>query len=118
MQNKEMIKGNTELLVLKVLSEKDMHGYEMIKVIEAQSGRKFVIKAGTLYPVLHGLEEKGFIVGEWDESTGDRKRKIYKITDVGETQLKHQELAWKEYSNTINSVLAGKKTSEDVVYGY
>ena len=115
--NKEMIKGSTELLVLKVLSEKNMHGYEMIKVIEEQSSGKFAIKAGTLYPVLHALEKMGAITGEWNQINGERKRKIYKLSELGKSQLKEKESEWVEYSTTINSVLKGKKLSEGYAYG-
>ncbi len=126
--SKEMMKGTTELLVLKVLSEKEMHGYEMIKVIEQQSQGSFQLKAGTLYPILHALENNGTIIGKWEQQSGERKRKIYSISDTGISLLKDKKNEWTEYTTIINRVLAGEDVSnekkplktptEDVVYGY
>ena len=59
--DKSLISGSTAMMVLKLLSEKDMYGYEMIEVLWERSQNVFELKAGTLYPLLHGLEEKGML---------------------------------------------------------
>ena len=74
--NKELLKGSTNLLVLSVLENENMYGYEMIKKIKAKSENVFEFQEGTLYPILHKLEEKGLISSYWDE-TGSKKRKYY-----------------------------------------
>lgn len=104
--SKEMLKGSTGMLVLSLLKESNMYGYEMIKKLKEKSENVFELKEGTLYPILHGLEEKGFISSYWDETTA-KKRKYYSITEKGKKQLKEKKEEWKELSNGINHVLGG-----------
>ena len=104
--NKELLKGSTGMLVLSLLKESNMYGYEMIKRLKEKSENVFELKEGTLYPILHGLEEKGFISSYWDETTA-KKRKYYSITEKGKKQLKEKKEEWKEFSNGINHVLGG-----------
>ena len=59
--DKSLLSGSTTMLLLKLLSEKDMYGYEMIETLQKRSQNVFVLKAGTLYPLLHSLEEKGYL---------------------------------------------------------
>ena len=58
---KSLVSGSMTMLILKLLSEKDMYGYEMIDTLRQRSEKVFELKAGTLYPLLHGLEEKGLL---------------------------------------------------------
>lgn len=104
--SKELLKGSTTMLILDLLKDNNMYGYEMIKKLKEKSENVFELKEGTLYPILHGLEEKDFIVSYWDESTA-KKRKYYAITDKGKKQLKDKKEEWKEFSNGINRVLGG-----------
>lgn len=103
---KEELKGSTTMLILNLLKDSNMYGYEMIKKLKEKSENVFELKEGTLYPILHGLEEKGFILSYWDESTA-KKRKYYAITEKGKKQLKEKKEEWKEFSNGINRVLGG-----------
>ena len=59
--DKSLVSGSTMMLILKLLEEKDMYGYEMIETLREKSENVFELKAGTLYPLLHGLEEKEFV---------------------------------------------------------
>ncbi len=104
--NKELLKGSTNMLVLSLLEKENMYGYQMIKEISKESNNVFELQEGTLYPILHGLEEKGFITSYWDE-TGTKKRKYYSITKKGKKQLKERKEEWKIFSNGINQVLGG-----------
>ena len=104
--DKSLISGSTSMLILKLLEEKDMYGYEMIKKLKEKSENVFELKEGTLYPILHGLEENGFITSYWDETTA-KKRKYYAITEKGKKQLKEKKEEWKIFSNGINHVLGG-----------
>lgn len=104
--NKELLKGSTNMLVLSLLDKENMYGYQMIKKMQEQSNNLFELQEGTLYPILHGLEEKGFITSYWDE-TGSKKRKYYAITKKGKDQLKEKKEEWKLFSNGINQVLGG-----------
>lgn len=103
--NKELLKGSTTVLILSLLNRKNMYGYEMIKEIELKSKNVFSFKEGTLYPILHSLENENYIESYWDSSQGARKRKYYKITDSGKKILSEKEQEWKLFSSTVNNVL-------------
>lgn len=103
--NKELLKGSTTVLILSILNRKDMYGYEMIKEIDLRSKGIFSFKEGTLYPILHNLESANYIESYWDDSTGNRKRKYYKITTDGKKLLLEKESEWKLFSETVNNVL-------------
>ena len=103
--NKELLKGSTTILILSLLNKKDMYGYEMIKDIEIKSRNVFSFKEGTLYPILHTLENENYVESYWDSSHGYRKRKYYKITAIGKKLLSEKEKEWKLFSSTVNSVL-------------
>lgn len=104
--SKELLKGSTSMLVLNLLADKNMYGYQMIKELKEKSENVFELKEGTLYPILHSLEENNFISSYWDETTG-KKRKYYSITKEGKKHLKERKDEWKIFSNGINSVLGG-----------
>lgn len=104
--NKELLKGSTTLLVLRLLETENMYGYEMIKDLKERSEGVFELKEGTLYPILHSLEERGLIDSYWDESTA-KKRKYYTITKEGRKYLKVQKEEWKIFSKGVNQVMGG-----------
>ena len=104
--NKELLKGSTTMLILEMLKNENMYGYQMIKKLSEKSEDVFELKEGTLYPILHGLEEEGLITSYWDETTA-KKRKYYSITEKGKKQLKEKKEEWKIFSNGINKVIGG-----------
>lgn len=104
--NKELLKGSTSLLVLSLLEVEDMYGYQMIKRLKEKSQNVFEFQEGTLYPILHSLEEKNYIFSYWDDS-GSKKRKYYSITKSGIQQLQHRKEEWQIFSNGINLVVGG-----------
>lgn len=104
--DKSLITGSTAMLLLKLLSEKDMYGYEMIESLRSRSNNVFELKAGTLYPLLHSLEEKSFLVS-YEQEAGGKRRKYYSITKEGRKYLRSKESEWKEYSAAVAGVLGG-----------
>lgn len=109
--NKELLKGSTSMLVLSLLENENMYGYQMIKELSRKSKELFELKEGTLYPILHTLEQKNYIISYWDE-TGAKKRKYYSITKDGKKILKSKKEEWINFINGINQVLGG------VLFGY
>ena len=103
--DKSLLTGSMTMLILKLLSEKDMYGYEMIDTLRKKSQNVFELKAGTLYPLLHGLEEKGMLTVYEQEYLG-KTRKYYSITQEGKKLLKSKTEEWNEYSGAIANVLA------------
>lgn len=101
---KSLLSGSTGMLILKLLDEKDMYGYEMIETLQKRSNHVFEMKAGTLYPLLHGLEEKGFVTCYENEVLG-KVRKYYSITKSGKKELNSKKDAWMEYSKAVMDVL-------------
>ena len=103
--DKSVIGGNMTLLILGLIENKDMYGYEMIEVLRERSQNVFELKAGTLYPLLHGLEEKHYLTSYEQEVPG-KVRKYYRITREGKDYLEKKKAEWKEYSQAVTDVLA------------
>mgnify|MGYP003804480245 CR=1 FL=1 len=106
--SKELINGSTSTLVLSLLEEKSMYGYELIKEIDKKSNGIFEFKEGTLYPLLHSLESNGYLESYWDNRDGGRKRKYYSITDKGKKELADKKEEWEVFSKTINKIIGGE----------
>lgn len=102
--SRELLKGSTDLLVLSVLENETMYGYQMIKQLKSEN--VFEFQEGTLYPILHKLEEKGWITSYWDEVAG-KKRKYYAITENGKKHLKSKKEEWQLFSTNVNKVIGG-----------
>lgn len=105
--DKELTRGSTTLMVLGLLARKVMYGYEMIKETEALSQGVFQFKEGTLYPVLHGLEANGLIESYWSEGETARRRKYYRITKDGISQLSEKQREWAVFTKAVSSVVGG-----------
>lgn len=103
--DKSLVSGSMTMLILKLLSEKDMYGYEMIDTLRKKSQNVFELKAGTLYPLLHHLEEKGVLAAYEQESAG-KTRKYYSLTRQGRRLLEKKTEEWKAYSAAVSNVLA------------
>lgn len=99
------------MLVLSLLENENMYGYQMIKKLSEKSKNVFEFQEGTLYPILHALEEKNLINSYWD-TTGAKKRKYYTITKEGKKQLKNMKEEWNVFTTGVNQVVGG------VLFGY
>ncbi len=105
--NKELLKGSTTLLILNLLSNEEMYGYQITKKLEVLSDKTFCLKEGTLYPILHKLEKEKLIESYIEETESARKRKYYKITKGGLKVLSEKKAEWSLFSNAINKVIGG-----------
>ncbi len=103
--DKSLVSGSMAMLILKLLSERDMYGYEMIDTLRQRSQNVFELKAGTLYPLLHGLEEKGLVKAYEQEHAG-KVRKYYSITKSGRGVLAKKTEEWTQYQTAVCNVLA------------
>lgn len=102
--DKSLIQGSLTMLILRLLEEKDMYGYEMIETLRGKSNNVFELKAGSLYPLLHSLEEKNFVSSYEDDSSG-KTRKYYHLSGEGKRFLKEKKEEWELYSTAVSSVL-------------
>ena len=103
--DKELLKGSTTMLILRLLETGDMYGYQMVRELELRSEGVFTLKEGTLYPILHTLENNGAIDAYWEDTTSARKRKYYRITSAGKKLLCEKKKEWNTYSGAVSKVL-------------
>lgn len=99
--------GSISMLVMKLLEEQDMYGYQMIEELAKRSDSTFQLKTGTLYPLLHSLERDGFVDSYENAEDGARMRKYYCLTEKGRKQLKDRRKEWSVYSRAVNKILGG-----------
>ncbi len=105
--DKSLLTGSTTMLVLKLLDGGDKYGYQMIEELSKQSDDTFSLKAGTLYPLLHKLEQKGMVTSYDENADSARVRKYYRLTKKGKGLLVAKEVEWKVYTKAVNQVLGG-----------
>lgn len=103
--NKELIKGSTSIMILSMLCRKDMYGYQMIQELKVMSDNTFELKEGTLYPLLHSLENKGAVEVYWYDTEDGRRRKYYKITEDGKEMLDAKRKEWSIYTQAVNNII-------------
>ncbi len=105
--DKKLMAGSTDLLLLKLLEREDMYGYQMIEELRGRSNDVFDMKAGTLYPLLHQLVERGYL-SSYDVAAGEaRVRRYYHLTEKGRKQLAQREGDWRIFSEAVRGVLGG-----------
>lgn len=105
---KQMKKGVLDMLVLKLLWSDAKYGYQIIQEMKEKSDEAFLLKDGTLYPVLYRLEDDGLVVSSWSEAKGKQtSRKYYEITEEGRQALKDIETVWRRISDGITKIMEG-----------
>lgn len=101
----DLMQGTLELLILKILSRQQMHGYGIAQQIHQAVDDLLKVEDGSLYPALYRMEERGWISSEWGTSENNRRAKYYKITRVGKKQLADQTDNWQRVSRAVMKVL-------------
>ena len=104
--DRSLVSGSIPLLVMKLLEEGDLYGYQMIEELCRRSDDTFHLKAGTLYPLLHTLERQGWVTSR-DGAAGGRVRRYYAITPAGRAALAEQREQWNAYAAGVQGVLEG-----------
>lgn len=102
MANADMQKGSAEMIVLALLEGRARHGYELAKLIEAQSENRLQFHVASLYPMLYRLERKKLVEGRWVEKAGERRRRYYRLTPAGRASLAEQRRSWREFVSALN----------------
>lgn len=105
--DKSGLSGSADMLIMTLLRERDMYGYQMIEDLRRRSDHTFDLKAGTLYPLLHSLEEKGWVTSYQDAAGAARPRKYYHLTDAGGERLREKWERWRRYARAVDRVLEG-----------
>ena len=102
---RELLQGTLDLLVLKTLSWGPAHGYAVARWLEQLTGQVLQVGEGSLYPALHRLEERGWVVGDWKLSEHNRRAKFYRLTAAGRRQLRDETAGWHDFVDAVGKVL-------------
>lgn len=103
---RQMKKGVLDMLVLKLLETEPKYGYQIIQEMKEKSEEIFLLKDGTLYPILYRLEDDGMVVSRWSKAEGKQvPRKYYVITENGREALSQMEAIWKRISSGILNIM-------------
>jgi len=100
-----LMKGSIDYLLLCLISQQPMYGYQILKELEGRSQGYFKFKEGTLYPALHRLERAGLLVGRWQVLPGGRQRRYYRITEKGRAILLERTAQWQDFFAALNLIV-------------
>ena len=101
----DLLQGTLDLLVLKSLTWKPLHGYAVARWGAPASDADLQVDEGALYTALHRMEKRGWLVSEWGLSENNRKAKYYKLTAMGRRQLRTEAERWTRYARAVFKVL-------------
>ena|SRR5579863_2064032 len=105
--NPNFMNGVPELLILRLLAEQEMYGYEIVQAIRNRTAEVVAVGEGVVYPVLHGLEQEGALKSRRKTVQG-RSRIYYSLTATGKKRLAKMTATWSSLSGAIGNVLGGK----------
>lgn len=103
--SKELLKGSTAIMILKVIAEEDSYGYRIVQTLAQRSDDLFKLNEGTLYPILHALEKEGIIESYRKKAESGRERRYYRITAEGKMYLAQKMDEWRVFSDSVDRVL-------------
>jgi PadR family transcriptional regulator PadR len=103
----DMRKGSTTVLILSVLAEQPMYGYQLAKELASRSEGVFDFREGTLYPALHRMEKDGLLTSYWEVVEEGPSRKYYALTDQGKETLTNKSRVWRGFARALLRVLEG-----------
>ncbi|MBK7994615.1 MAG: PadR family transcriptional regulator [Blastocatellia bacterium] len=101
----ELLQGTLDMLILKVLSRNELHGYAIARRIQEISEDVLKVEEGSLYPALYRMEQKGWISSSWGLSDNNRRAKYYQLTALGKQQLEVEINSWQALSIAISKVM-------------
>jgi len=108
----ELLPGTLDMLILKAVSLKPLHGYGVLLRIRQISGDALEIPQGSLYPALYRLEHRGLIAADWGQSENNRRAKYYTLTAAGRRHLREEAAGWDRLVSAIAAAM--NATSEEV----
>ena len=102
--HKDLVAASATALILGIIAEGDTYGYAILKRVSELSGGALAWTDGMLYPVLHRLERQGHVEGTWGAAETGRKRKYYRITPQGRSQLAEQRQQWQAVDAALRTI--------------
>jgi len=106
----ELLKGNTDCLLLCLINRQPTYGYQIIKELERQSNGYFRFREGTLYPALHRLEKNKLIKGRWQMLPNGQQRRYYYITEKGQQALAGRLVDWQDFLTAVRLITQPEMT--------
>lgn len=103
--NTSFLAGTLDLIVLQMLRAEPTNGYDLTLRIQSISDEVLNVNAGSLYPALYRLEQRGLLKSEWDRSDSGRKTKVYSVTAAGRRHLAEQRESWERFSGALAAIL-------------
>lgn len=101
----QLKKGVLEMLVLKLICRQPTYGYDLLIRLKEQSGGRFSLKEGTLYPILYRLEDEKLILSQWSQGQGrTAPKKIYTATEAGRKENARRQAIWTEFVQTVEGI--------------
>ena len=101
----DLLPGTLDMLILKAVSLRPLHGYAVLQRIRQISGEVFDIPQGSLYPALYRLEHQALIVAEWGQSENNRRARYYRLTAAGRRRLEVETKKWNQFADVIGAIL-------------
>ena len=101
----ELVRSSTDLVILALLRDRPMYGYEILVSLADRGNGEFQFKQGTLYPLLYRLEREGLIRAKWETPPSGKKRKVYSLTGEGKAVQKARAEEWFRFTAAINAIL-------------
>ena len=101
----ELLQGTLDMLILNTLALTSLHGVGIARRIEQVTLGTFVVKAGSLFPALHRMQEAGLVSSDWGQTDTGRRAKFYRLTPAGRRQLEKETARWGRASLAINRAL-------------
>lgn len=105
MEKLDLPQGTVDLLILRVLSAGELHGWGIAQRLNVLSREALQLQEGTVYPALYRMEAKGWIASEWAASDNNRRAKYYRLTKIGRRQLDAEQASWNRLKTVITLVL-------------
>lgn len=104
----DVLQGTLDLLILQSLSLGPTHGWGVSQRIQQISEEVLQVNQGSLYPALHRLEHRGWIVAEWGASENNRRARFYRLTASGERQLAAERAGWRRFVRAVDQILSAE----------
>ncbi|HEV2277233.1 MAG TPA: PadR family transcriptional regulator [Acidobacteriaceae bacterium] len=102
----DLLQGTLDLLILRALALQELHGMGISRRIAQMTNGAFDVKAGSLFPALHRMEEAGWLTSSWGESETNRRAKFYTLTKAGRKQLETETKRWERISLAMGAALS------------
>src|SRR5437764_12295760 len=103
--DREFVTGAAAVVILHLLAEREMYGYEIVQEAGRRSARVFQLKEGTVYPALHEMERAGLLKARWRDSDAGRSRKYYSLTAAGRRRADSKRRQWTSLSAAMKAIL-------------